>query len=101
MSKDLRIVALNVAMSDSDCNTVAVALGKASEIFRFLNECPGQHDLRMLALTAASTVAMRQSEESPDVNLISDARVFLDFLKTTSSEHPSPCATAEPRSEVE
>lgn len=99
---DKRNEALKFAIGFTDCNTVATCLSNAADILRFMNESPGDFELHASALMSARTIAVRWEDGLPEAYLISDAKVILDFLNgSTSSEHPNPCATAEPRSEVE
>lgn len=93
--------ALEFAMGMMDADTVEFGLESASKILVFFDETDDDFDLRVRALSAASTVAMR-SEGDSSSNLIAHARVFLAFLSgATSSVSPVPCAAAEPRSGVE
>lgn len=96
-----RTKALEFAMGMLDADTVEFGLESASKILVFLEEGCSDFDLRVRALSAASTVAMR-SEGDSQANLVAYARVFLAFLNgATSSANPVPCVSAEPRSGVE
>ena len=89
--------ALEFAMGMMGADTVEFGLESASKILAFFDEGANDFDLRVQALTAAGTVAMR-SEGDLQVNLIANARVFLAFLNgPTASASPVLCASAEPR----